>query len=26
VSLGVLGAFCLVWGASEAIAAGFRLF
>ena len=26
VSLGVLGAFCIVWGASEAVAAGFRLF
>ncbi len=26
VSLGVSGAFCLVWAASEAIAAGFRLF
>ncbi len=26
VSLGVLGAFLVVWGASEAVAAGFRLF
>jgi uncharacterized membrane protein len=26
VSLGVLGAFCIVWAASEAVAAGFRLF
>ena len=26
VCIGVAGAFCLVWGASEAVAAGFRLF
>lgn len=26
VSLGVLGAFCVMWGVSEAVAAGFSLF